>query len=198
MKKCILIYSGGMDSTTLLYDLVNKQYKPICLTFNYGSKHNFKEIECSKYNTNKLKLKHYIINLYFINKYFKSNLLKSGNKIPHGHYTNKNQKKTVVPFRNGIMISIAVGLAESLKIKEVFIASHSGDYAIYPDCRPAFNQFINDLAYIGTYIGVNVCFPYQNISKKEIALIGKKLKINYNYTWSCYKGEDKQIGRAHV
>lgn len=188
----LIIYSGGLDSTTLLYEY--KEKIKLAISFDYGSKHNKKEINFAKYHCKKLKIEHLIIKLDFINKYFDSNLLKSGGDIPNGNYEDIVMKKTVVPFRNGIMLSIAIGIAESRNLQKVLIANHSGDHAIYPDCRNTFIQAINETASYGTYNNVNVLSPYNNLTKREIALIGKKLRINYNKTWSCYKGEDIHCG----
>ena len=103
-------------------------------------------------------------------------------------------KSTVVPFRNGIMLSIAIGMAESRNINTVLIANHNGDHAIYPDCRNTFIQAINEAGAYGTYNNVNVLSPYNNLNKREIALIGKKLNIDYSKTWSCYKGGEIHCG----
>lgn len=194
IKNGLLIYSGGMDSTTLLYDY--DADIELCLSFDYGSKHNEKELEFAKYHCSKLNKKHLIINLDFINKYFKSDLLKSGNEVPEGHYEDENMKKTVVPFRNGIMLSIATGMAESYDLSKLYIANHFGDHTIYPDCRI---EFINPMTLAiknGTYIGVNLISPYVNETKRNIALIGKNLKIDYSKTWSCYKGEKLHCGKC--
>jgi len=188
----LIIYSGGLDSTTLLYEYRDKI--KLALSFDYGSKHNKRELMFAKYHCRKLKIEHIIIKLDFINKYFNSNLLKSGGEIPNGCYSEPDMKKTVVPFRNGIMTSIAIGIAESRGIAKVLIANHSGDHAIYPDCRNTFIHAINEAAAYGTYNNVNVLSPYVNLTKRDIALIGRDLKIDYSKTWSCYKGQDIHCG----
>ena len=107
--KGLLIYSGGLDSTTLLYEY--KDSIKLAVTFDYGSKHNAREIACAVENCKKLGIKHLVIPLGFIGQYFKSDLLLSGGDIPEGHYADENMKSTVVPFRNGIMLAVAAGLA---------------------------------------------------------------------------------------
>ena len=102
----------------------------------------------------------------------------------------------MVPFRNGIMLSIAIGIAESNNLDQVFIANHGGDHTIYPDCRPEFINAINGAATAGTYNNVRVVAPYTNITKGEIASIGKRLGIDYTETWSCYKGGEKHCGKC--
>lgn len=192
MKNSLIIFSGGMDSTTLLYDF-NKQIK-LAISFNYGSKHNMREIPFAKYHCEKIGINHIEIDLDFINKYFKSNLLQSGSEIPEGHYKDESMKKTVVPFRNGIMLSIACGIAESNDLKYVLIANHAGDHAIYPDCRATFIKSMSEAMAYGTYNNINILAPYTKIDKRRIALIGKKLDIDYTKTWTCYKGYRKHCG----
>ena len=192
MKNSIIIVSGGMDSVTLLYDKQNEI--ALAVTFDYGSNHNKREIEFAKLHCQKLGIEHIIIPLHFIKDYFKSSLLNGADAIPDGHYADKNMKSTVVPFRNGIMLSIACGLAESRGLKKVLIANHFGDHSIYPDCRATFIESMNEAMAYGTYNNVNIYAPYTNISKSDIARIGKKLKIDYSLTYSCYKGGEKHCG----
>ena len=190
----LLIYSGGMDSTTLLYSYQKKI--SLAVSFNYGSNHNDKEIECAKWHVKNLNVPHKIIKLDFIKECFKSSLLSGAEQIPEGHYEDKTMKSTVVPFRNGIMLSIAVGLAESNELSYVFIANHTGDHAIYPDCRESFISQMSFAAWQGTYKHIEIIAPYNNISKREIALIGKGIGIDYSKTWSCYKGEEYHCGKC--
>lgn len=105
-------------------------------------------------------------------------------------------KSTVVPFRNAIMLSVAVGLAESRGLQSVFIANHAGDHAIYPDCRPEFVEAMGRATEAGTYDGIRVLAPYTNITKTDIARRGKELGIDYTETWSCYKGGQKHCGKC--
>ena len=114
-----------------------------------------------------------------MHQYFKSSLLDGAEAIPEGHYADDNMKSTVVPFRNGIMLSIAIGIAESNNLDQVFIANHGGDHTIYPDCRPEFINAIDAAATAGTYNNVKVVAPYTKITKSDIARIGKKLGIDY-------------------
>ena len=190
--KAILIYSGGLDSTTLLYEY--KDEISLAVTFDYGAKHGAREIECAKYNCNKRGIKHLIIPLDFMGKYFRSNLLESGGEIPEGNYDEENMRSTVVPFRNGIMLAVAAGLAESYDLDTVLLANHSGDHSIYPDCRPSFIDAFDSATKEGTYNGVRVVSPYCNITKRDIALRGRELGIDYSKTYSCYKGGEVHCG----
>ena len=194
MKNSVIIVSGGMDSITLLYD--HKDEIALGISFDYGSNHNAREIPFAKMHCERLGIKHITINLDFMHQYFKSSLLDGAEAIPEGHYADDNMKSTVVPFRNGIMLSIAIGIAESNNLDQVFIANHGGDHTIYPDCRPEFINAIDAAATAGTYNNVKVVAPYTKITKSDIARIGKKLGIDYTETWSCYKGGDKQCGKC--
>lgn len=194
MKDKIIIYSGGLDSTTLLNEYKSSILKAIF--FNYGSKHNEQEYKYAKYNCEILNIELIKIDLEFIDKYFKSDLLQSGDEIPEGHYEDITMKSTVVPFRNGIMLSIATGIAESFNCNKVLIANHAGDHTIYPDCRATFIESMNEAMAYGTYINVNILSPYTNLSKREIALRGKDLNIDYSKTYSCYKGNELHCGKC--
>ena len=194
MKDSVIIVSGGMDSITLLYD--KKDEIALGISFDYGSNHNAKEIPFAEMHCKRLGIKHIVINLDFMQRHFESSLLEGADAIPEGHYADENMKSTVVPFRNGIMLSIAIGIAESNHLKKVLIANHGGDHTIYPDCRPQFIEAIDAAANAGTFVNVRVEAPYTNITKGDIARIGKRLGLDYTETWSCYKGGEKHCGKC--
>lgn len=194
MKDTVLILSGGMDSVTLLYD--EQERIAIAISFDYGSKHNAREIPFARLHCGRLGIKHIVIPLEFMTTYFKSSLLQGGEEIPEGHYAQENMQSTVVPFRNGIMLSVAVGIAESNGLKHVMMANHSGDHTIYPDCRPEFVGAFSEAARTGTYPGITLLSPYTNLTKADIARRGKELGIDYSETWSCYKGGSVHCGRC--
>jgi 7-cyano-7-deazaguanine synthase len=190
----LIIYSGGMDSTVLLHDY--RKDIGLAVSFDYGSKHNNREYASALINTRKIGIDHLRIPLQFIAQYFKSDLLKTGGDIPYGHYEDKSMIRTVVPFRNGIMLSIAVGLAESHGLDGVLIANHAGDHAIYPDCRSSFIGHFKEAAIYGTYAGIQILSPYIFLSKRQIALKGQAMGISYSETYSCYEGEEIHCGRC--
>ena len=192
--KAVLVYSGGLDSTTLLYEY--RDSIALAVSFDYGSKHNAREIAYAAENCKRLGIKHLVIPLGFIGQYFKSDLLLSGGEIPEGSYADDNMHSTVVPFRNGIMLAVAAGLAESYGLDTVMLANHSGDHAIYPDCRPEFVEAMDAAVKAGTYEGIRVVSPYCDITKRDIALRGKALGIDYSLTYSCYKGGEKHCGKC--
>ena len=135
-KDALIVLSGGMDSVSLLYDFADRI--ALAVNFNYGSNHNAREAEMARINCRKLGIELIEIDLAFIGKYFKSSLLEGADAIPTGEYDNENIRSTVVPFRNGIMLSVAAGIAESRGLAYVMMANHGGDHTIYPDCRPEF------------------------------------------------------------
>ena len=192
MKDTLLVLSGGLDSTTLLYDYADSI--ALAVTFQYGSNHNKREAAFAKYHCDKLGIEHIEIDLAFMGKYFKSSLLDGADAIPEGNYDEDNMKSTVVPFRNGIMLSVAAGLAKSRELKNVVMANHSGDHAIYPDCRPEFVKAMTGAIEAGTYEGVKLVAPYTDITKADIARRGSKLGIDYSKTYSCYKGGEHHCG----
>lgn len=193
-KDSLIVVSGGMDSITLLYDM--KDRIAMGVSFDYGSNHNAREIPYAEMHCKRLGIKHITIKLDFMHQYFKSSLLEGADAIPEGHYDDANMKSTVVPFRNGIMLAIATGLAESNGLKNVMLANHAGDHAIYPDCRPEFVEAMGRATEAGTYDGIRVLAPYTNITKTDIARRGKELGIDYTETWSCYKGGQKHCGKC--
>lgn len=197
MANAILLYSGGMDSTTLLYDRIKRYHDQIvAVSFNYGSKHNAQELKAARYHTDALSIPHHIIDLTFIKELFKSALLDPKKEIPHSHYTDESQRQTVVPFRNGIMISVAAGLAESLELDYIYIASHAGDHSVYADCRGEFNDLIRQAIWKGTYGKPTLMAPYEHLNKIGIARLGKQLSIDYSTTYSCYEGNEIPCGQC--
>lgn len=194
MKDSVIILSGGMDSVTMLYEF--EERIALAVSFDYGSNHNAREIPFAHQHCMDLGIRHIVIPLEFMSKYFKSSLLEGPEAIPEGHYEDENMKSTVVPFRNGIMLSIAVGIAESAGLKHVMMANHSGDHTIYPDCREEFVNSFSEAARTGTFVGVTLLSPYTNLTKADIARKGKELGVDYSKTWSCYKGGVVHCGRC--
>jgi len=192
--KAVLILSGGMDSTTLLHYLVKVLHAEAqALSFDYGQRHK-KELKYASRSCRKLKVPHYIVKLASITPLIYNSALTNKNiNIPNGPYSKDNITTTVVPNRNMIMLSIAIGYAENLNYNYVAIANHLGDHPIYPDCREEFINAMNIASTLGTYNKIKIYAPFTNLTKGQIAFIGKKLGIDCDKeTWSCYKG-----GRNH-
>ncbi len=193
-KDSLIVLSGGMDSTTMLYEYASRI--ALAVNFSYGANHNLREAECARYNCRRLGIELVEIDLGFIGRYFESSLLSGADAIPEGNYDDGNMRSTVVPFRNGIMLSVAAGLAESRGLSTVMIANHSGDHSIYPDCRPAFINAMGQAIDAGTYEHITLSAPYTSLTKNQIAVRGRDLGVDYSHTYSCYKGGEKHCGRC--
>lgn len=191
-KDSVMVLSGGMDSTTMLHEYAGRI--AVAVTFDYGSNHNAREIECARYNCRALGIELVEVKMDFIGRLFNSSLLSGADAIPEGDYDDDNMRSTVVPFRNGIMLAAAAGLAESRGLHKVMMANHSGDHAIYPDCRPGFVEAMSRAISEGTYDHIEIFAPYTALTKGQIAARGAALGIDYAHTYSCYKGGERHCG----
>ena len=186
--KVVVLLSGGLDSVTALHHMAATEKVVAALSFDYGAKHNARELPCAADQCRSLHIPNRIVSLNFMADAFKSDLLKSGGIIPDGHYEEQSMKKTVVPFRNGIFLSLGTGYAESLGADAIAIAAHAGDHTIYPDCREDFLSPMSQAMEKGTYAKIKLLRPFVSMDKTSIVRRGVELKINYARTWSCYKG----------
>ncbi|HRQ90450.1 MAG TPA: 7-cyano-7-deazaguanine synthase QueC [Bacteroidia bacterium] len=194
--KVVVLVSGGMDSVTALHAAAREHEVVAGLSFDYGSKHNHRELPYAAHHCGLLSVAHETVSLGFMDRLFQSDLLKSGGDIPEGHYEAENMKQTVVPFRNGIMLAVAAGYAESVGAGGLVIAAHSGDHAIYPDCREEFMAPMAAAIRAGTYADIEVLRPFIAERKEGIAAIGARLGIDFSTTWSCYKGGERHCGKC--
>ena len=194
MRNSLIALSGGVDSTTLLYEY--REEVACAVGFDYGSKHNARELAAAKAICRELEIPYLIIPLAFIGEYFRSDLLLSGGEMQLGDYSEENMSSTVVPFRNGIMLSVLAGLAESRDLQQVLIANHFGDHAIYPDCRESFVKPMGEAITAGTSNGVKLVAPYTKLTKAEIVARGTRLGVPYGKTYSCYQGGERHCGRC--
>lgn len=191
--KTILVYSGGMDSTTLLYKLLKDGNEVKCLSFNYGQRHAI-ELEQAKKTCAKLGIEHKIIDMSFMKDIASNSALTGNTEVPHGHYEDETMKLTVVPNRNMIMASIAIAWAVNCDYHEVALGVHAGDHAIYPDCRPEFIYALSSIAQIANFTRINIYTPFLLIDKGDIAVIGKELGVDYSLTHTCYEGKEIPCG----
>lgn len=194
--KVVVLCSGGMDSVTALYWARAHHEVRAVLSFDYGAKHNHCELPFAAEQAKLVGAPHQIIPLDFIGKLFASDLLQSGGDIPEGHYADANMRRTVVPFRNGIMLAAAAGYAESAGAGGLVIAAHAGDHTIYPDCREDFMRAMGDAMKLGTYAGIQLLRPFIALTKGQIAAEGARLDVDFARTWSCYKGGAVHCGKC--
>ncbi len=192
----VVLLSGGMDSVAALYETLQTTTVVAALSFHYGSKHNDKEIPFAAFHAQRCGVPHLVIPLDFIGQHFASDLLANGGEIPKGHYEQLSMKKTVVPFRNGIMLAVAAGFAESREAQALVIAAHAGDHAIYPDCREEFMSSMGIAIQLGTYANVELRRPFIALTKAQIAARGAELGVDFAQTWSCYEGGEIHCGEC--
>jgi len=195
-KKVVVIYSGGMDSFTVLHKAMQQGLTPYALTFDYGQRH-IKEIEVARQVCEELGVQHKVIDISAINQLIGgSSLTDSSIDVAQGHYQQENMKSTVVPNRNMILLSLAIGYAVSLGAEQVYYGAHSGDHEIYPDCRPIFVEKMNEVAAVANYEKVEIFSPYLNNNKSGILKDGIKMGLDYSKTWTCYNGREKACGKC--
>jgi 7-cyano-7-deazaguanine synthase len=197
-KKAVLIYSGGMDSFTLLHHILASglaRSDIATLTFNYGQKH-VKEVEYAKHVCAELGIEHKVVDISAINSLLGGSSLTDDIAIPEGHYEADNMKSTVVPNRNMILLSLAIAYAVSLEADTVYYGAHSGDHAIYPDCRPEFVQKMDEVSRIANFQPVAISTPFVDMSKIDILARGMELGLDYTHTWTCYNGREKACGKC--
>jgi len=193
-SKTVLIYSGGIDSTVLLYDLLNSGHDVQALSVNYGQRHS-KELDCAKSLCKQLNVEHHAADLTALNPLLSGSSLTSPHvQVPEGHYEDESMKATVVPNRNMILLSIATGWAMSTGASSVSYAAHSGDRAIYPDCREEFADAMNSVMEIAGWDKVSLNRPFSSLTKADIVKLGDELDVPFEQTWSCYKGGQVHCG----
>jgi len=186
--KVVVLCSGGMDSVTALHWARHEHDVRAAVSFDYGAKHNHREIPFAREHAAAMGVRHEVMALDFVGRLFASDLLKGGGEVPDGHYEETIMKQTVVPFRNAIMLSIACGFTESAGAEGLVIAAHGGDHAIYPDCREEFMHAMGEAMRLGTYAGVQLLRPFIAMTKGQIAAEGARRGVDFARTWSCYKG----------
>ncbi|MFN6970557.1 MAG: 7-cyano-7-deazaguanine synthase QueC [Rheinheimera sp.] len=194
-QKVVVIYSGGMDSFTVLHNAIRAGHDVYALSFNYGQRH-VKELICAQNVCQELGIHHKIVDISAINQLIGGSSLTDDIEVPEGHYAADNMKSTVVPNRNMILLSLAVGYAVSLDAQAVYYGAHSGDHFIYPDCRPEFVQKMNDVCQIANYEPVDIISPYLQQTKIDILKDGLAMGLDYSKTWTCYNGREKACGKC--
>ncbi|WP_333796437.1 7-cyano-7-deazaguanine synthase QueC [Rheinheimera sp.] len=194
-QKVVVIYSGGMDSFTVLHNAIRAGHQVYALSFNYGQRH-VKELICAQNVCQELGIHHKIVDISAINQLIGGSSLTDDIEVPEGHYAADNMKSTVVPNRNMILLSLAVGYAVSLDAQAVYYGAHSGDHFIYPDCRPEFVQKMHDVCQIANYEPVDIISPYLHQTKIEILKDGLAMGLDYSKTWTCYNGREKACGKC--
>lgn len=195
-EKALLLFSGGLDSTTLLAYLLNENYNVYLLTFNYGQRHKLEVQKAISIAKGYGITNHKIINLDFA-QIQGSALTSSSIEVPKNRNVNSSGIPiTYVPARNTIFLSYALAFAEVNEIFSIYIGVNAVDYSGYPDCRINYINQFEKLANLATKTGVEgkrkikIFAPLINLSKIDIIKKGIELKVDYSKTFSCYDPSD--------
>ena len=194
-RKVVVLLSGGMDSTTLVYYMRNLGLEVYPISFYYGQKHHERELEAAYSTCSKLGLRYKLMDID-LDEVAPSALTRSDIEVPHGHYDEESMKLTVVPNRNMVFLALATAYAIGIGAKNVAYAAHSGDHAIYADCRPAFIGAMKEAITLCDDSGVSLDTPFEFMDKAKILRIGGTLGVDYSLTWSCYEGQELACGKC--
>nr|WP_264194010.1 7-cyano-7-deazaguanine synthase QueC [Marinomonas algarum] len=194
-EKAVVVYSGGMDSFTVLHTALRSGLDVYAISFNYGQKHS-KELTVAASVCQALSISHKIVDITAINSLMANSSLTGDTDIPEGHYESDNMKSTVVPNRNMVLLSMAIAYAVSLEAGKVYYGAHAGDHHIYPDCRPEFVNAMNAVANIANYQPVDIVTPFLHASKGDILKAGLAMGLDYADTWTCYNGREQSCGKC--
>lgn len=197
--KVLVSLSGGLDSTTALGCALESGVLQVqAISFRYPSKHNSFELACAEKIAEYYQVPWKVIDISTVFDDFRSNLLRGGGCIPEGHYEHESMKLTVVPARNIIFLSILAGYAESNDFREIIIGIHSGDHAIYPDCRPNFIGYMKDAIHAGTGKAIRINTPFLYVKKSDIIKKGLSYSkpVPYHLTRTCYSNNGKACGKC--
>ena len=193
--KILQLYSGGMDSTALLYDFLNKGNQVEAIWFNYGQRHKKEHLSAIQI-CNNLKVKYTEVDLTDVNSFLTNSCLSGDQEVPNVHYEDDKAISTIVPNRNMIMISIAIAKAINDKFNAVGFGCHFGDRVVYPDCRIEYTNALQTAIYLADRHLVKLLTPFIDISKADIVKIGHQLNVPWEKTWTCYKGLEKHCGNC--
>lgn len=193
--KAVVIYSGGMDSFTLLHQVIAEGYAVHAVSFHYGQRHA-RELEAAAKVCKGLGIEHQVIDLRAINPLINNSSLTGDQAVPSGDYAPDNLGSTLVPNRNMILLSLAVGYAVNIGASECFYGAHSGDHIIYPDCRPEFVHKMDELAGLANLEPVRIRAPFLEASKADILRQGLAMQLDYSQTWTCYQGGERPCGQC--
>jgi len=193
--RLVLVYSGGLDSTVLLYHLQAEGHEVHCLGVDYGQRHQ-RELRAGREVCDRLGVEYRLADLAAVRPLHAGSCLTDALEVPTGTYTLENMKSTVVPNRNMILLAVAIGWAVSLRADGVAYAAHAGDHPVYPDCRPEFAEAMARAAALCDWHPVQLLRPFIGWSKDAIVKRGAELGVPFELTWSCYQGRDRHCGRC--
>lgn len=188
--KTVVIYSGGLDSTVLLYLLRAQGDEVLALSVDYGQRHRV-ELQASDQICARLGIQHVTADLSSMRFLLRGNSQTDSVAVPHGHYTAESMKLTVVPNRNMLMLSVAGAWAISNKADQIAYGAQAGDHAIYPDCRPEFVECLGRALTLVDRHQVRIISPFIHLAKWQICKLGAELGVPFEMTYSCYEGHSE-------
>ncbi|AMD00656.1 7-cyano-7-deazaguanine synthase QueC [Halomonas chromatireducens] len=192
----VVIYSGGMDSFTVLHRALREGLAVHALSFDYGQRHA-RELEVAAHVCRELDVPHQVVDIRAIHGLIDNSALTDASRdMPDGDYASDNLSATVVPNRNMILLSMAIAKAVNIGAGRVDYGAHGGDHVLYPDCRPEFVERMNAVAGIANFEPVRIHAPYLGSTKADILADGLAMGLDYSDTWTCYLGEELACGRC--
>lgn len=193
MTKSVVLLSGGLDSSTLLYHLAD--HGPVrAVSVNYGQRHR-KELAAAEQIAAIRGVPFDLVDLSSLASLLPGSALTDDSvPVPDGHYAAESMKATVVPNRNMVLLSIAAAIAIAHNYDQVAYAAHSGDHTIYPDCRPEFARALGDAIALADWSSVRLASPFIDMSKADICKLAEDIGVPLASTWSCYKGAARHCG----
>lgn len=196
--KVVAVISGGLDSVVMAHQLVERGSEVTALSFNYGQRHH-RELDAAQRATEVLQISHRIVDVSALGLVLTGSALTDVSiDVPDGSYNDESLRSTVVPNRNAIFLSIATGVAVVVGAEAVAIAVHSGDHALYPDCRPEFIAAFEHQARIANsgfiHPDFHVDAPFLSMTKGSIVRLGAEYGVDFAATWSCYQGAELHCG----
>lgn len=196
MKKVVIILSGGLDSSVLLHSFHKQGFELRALSINYGQRHAL-ELEYARDQAELAKVPWKLVDLSALSEVLPgSSQTDIRVPVPHGHYAEESMKQTIVPNRNMILLSVAIGHAVAHKFDAVAYAAHAGDHAIYPDCRKPFVEAMRVAAGLCDWREISILSPFINMNKADIVSEGSKLGVDFTQTYSCYEGGELHCGKC--
>lgn len=191
----VAIFSGGLDSTVLLWHLIEQRYRVKALSFNYGQRH-LRELDSAIVIAHRAAIPHEVVDLSALRPLIGKGSQTGDVDVPEGHYSDDSMRTTIVPNRNMMMLAVAAAHAITIGADHVAYAAHAGDHTVYPDCRAAFVEALNAALREADWHRVEILAPFLFKSKADIARLGVQLFAPLEDTWSCYKGETHHCGRC--
>lgn len=195
-KDLLVVLSGGLDSTVLLWYLKTQNCAARAVTIDYGQRHR-REIEAARRVALLANLPHDVVDLSTLGHLLPgSSQTDPAVEVPIGHYEDATMRRTVVANRNMILLSVCLGIAVARGLSGVAYGAHAGDHAIYPDCRPAFVDAMREAAALCDYQPRKIVAPFVGLTKTQIVTLGLALGAPLVETWTCYVGGTKHCGRC--